>query len=125
MSIRGGGIEGAERVSGRDEDVLTTGNLLKEAGTTDWSAASVDVICFSVFQMKTGIMTVDTTAGCITTNPVCIQPMIAVRSLRQTQAIVTHLSLATSFPFQRSDLSSEAKPHVSNSIVNYRDVLTA
>jgi hypothetical protein len=90
-------------VSWRDECVPTTGNLLKEAGTTDWSAASVDVIYFSVLQMKTGSMTVDTAAICITTNPVCIQPMIAVRPLRQTQAIVTHLSLATSFLSQRTD----------------------
>jgi hypothetical protein len=121
MSIRGGGIEGAERVSGRDEDVLTTGNLLKEAGTTDWSAASgVDVICFSVFQMKTGIMTVGTTAGCITTNSVCIQPMIAVRPLRQTQAIVTHLSLAKSFLSQWSNLASEAKLYVDDFILDHR-----
>jgi hypothetical protein len=104
MSIRGGGIEGAARVSRRDEYVLTTGNLLKEAGTTDWSDASVDVICSAVFQMKTGSMTTDNIAGCSATNPVCVQPMIAVRPLRQTQAIVIHLSLATSFLSQRTDL---------------------
>jgi hypothetical protein len=120
MSIRGGVIEGAARVSRRDEYVLTTGNLLKEAGTTDWSAASVDVICFSVFQMKTGIMTVGTTAGCITTNSVCIQPMIAVRPLRQTQAIVTHLSLAKSFLSQWSNLASEAKLYVDDFILDHR-----
>jgi hypothetical protein len=120
MSIRGGGIERVARVSRRDEYVLTTGNLLKEAGTTDWSAASVDVICFSVFQMKTGIMTVGTTAGCITTNSVCIQPMIAVRPLRQTQAIVTHLSLAKSFLSQWSNLASEAKLYVDDFILDHR-----
>jgi hypothetical protein len=120
MSIRGGGIERVARVSRRDEYVLTTGNLLKEAGTTDWSAASVDVICFSVFQMKTGIMTVGTTASCITTNSVCIQPMIAVRPLRQTQAIVTHLSLAKSFLSQWSNLASEAKLYVDDFILDHR-----
>jgi hypothetical protein len=70
MSIRRGEFGGAVRVrvTWWGECVRTTENLPKEAGTTDRSAASVDVICFYVFQMKTGSMTVDTTAGCTTTS---------------------------------------------------------
>jgi hypothetical protein len=75
---------------------------------------------FLSFQMKTGIMTVGTTAGCITTNPVCVQPMIAVRPLRQIQAIATHLSLAKSFLSQWSNLASEAKLYVDDFILDHR-----